>query len=120
MNWYFIGCLIIVLLVFSAGVELNRRTHDFDAAFGYRSIRSRRNEDTWLEANTYAGRCLMLCATLMFVVLFILEMILPGNHYLLEIMLVFAVICIVTTIALTEQHLSQVFFKDGKRRPNGL
>jgi hypothetical protein len=66
----------------------------------------------------YAGRCLMMFATLMFLTVFLIEIAIPRNEYLVVATSGFSMVSLIATVAMTEQRLSRLFFKDGKRRPN--
>jgi uncharacterized membrane protein YdbT with pleckstrin-like domain len=78
-----------------------------------------RSEQTWMDANGYAGQCLMLSSPLQIILLVVTETYLPTHPTRIFILLVLSiVISILITYFLTENRLSKLFFKDGKRRPN--
>ena len=44
-----------------------------EGVLGYKTKASKRNEDTWFESNIYAGKCLMVLASLILLLLVITE-----------------------------------------------
>lgn len=79
-----------------------------------------RNEDTWFESNVFAGRCLMVLASLILLLLVLTEMYFAkstSEHKLFYILSAFLVASLLSIYLLTERHLKKVFFRDGKRRP---
>jgi uncharacterized membrane protein len=119
MNIVLLICILIVLFVFSLGVKINVYPNEIGSYFGYRSKNSMRSEHTWLEANGYAGQCLMLASPLQMLVLVLTETYLPSHPTRIFVILVLSIfITLFTTYFLTESRLSRLFFKDGKRRPN--
>ncbi|CAN5601102.1 hypothetical protein BH11BAC2_BH11BAC2_13400 [soil metagenome] len=117
MNHYLIGGLLLILMLFSLGVKLNRDPWDLGSSIGYRTTFSRKNDETWYEANMYAGRCLMLMATLLMLLLMLSEIYIGNRRALFMIMGGGVFISLIAVIIFTEKHLRKVFFRDGKRRP---
>jgi len=112
--------IFFVLSVFSIGLKIYLNPGKVNSMFGYRSNRSVMTEDTWYEANRYAGRSLM-----QFGAVSLLLSLLIGSFFfnIQHVFLVLAscfFIFLLSVVFLTEKHLKQVFFKNGKRRPNRL
>ena len=120
MNFYMLNGALFVLFIFSLGVKISKNPGQINNIFAYRSGRSICNVDTWLEANAFAGRCLMVLGTI-----FLLLLLLVGNDFAnlqhLFIAIIFCFVsCIFTTIFFTEKYLKRKFFKDGKRKPTEM
>lgn len=120
MNYYMLMVIFFVLSIFSMGLKIYLNPGPLNSTFGYRSSRSIKTEDTWYEANRYAGRSLMYFGTVSLFLFFIIGSIFSSiQHMFLAIVSCFF-ICLLSVVYLTEKHLKQVFFKDGKRRPTAL
>lgn len=120
MNEYLILSVILTLCFFSLGLKLNKSASSVEGAFGYKTKASKRNEDTWYESNIYAGRCLMVLASLILLLLVCTEIYFSKStaaHRMLYILTGFVLISLSIIYILTERHLKKVFFRDGKRRP---
>jgi hypothetical protein len=120
MNEYLIISVILTLCFFTLGLKLNQNASSMDGVFGYKTKASVRNEDTWYESNNYAGRCLMVLASLILLLLVITEMYFSRSsaaHKMLYILSGFVLTSLILIYLLTERHMKKVFFSDGKRRP---
>lgn len=117
MNTYLLLSLFFGLSFFSFGVKLYRNPGGADVILAYRTSASLRNEDTWYEANHYAGRCLMMIGALLLLVLIFLEYYLNNINALFYFLGGGILISIALVYLFTELHLKHVFFRDGKRRP---
>ncbi|MBL7924424.1 MAG: SdpI family protein [Bacteroidia bacterium] len=117
MNEYLIICVICGLSFFSLGLKLNRDPGSMDTYWGYRTRSSRRNEDTWYEGNVYAGRCLMVFASIILMFVVLTEVYFYNNHLLFFVLAALILFAVVLIYAMTERHLKRLFFRDGKRRP---
>ena len=73
MNVYLLVSLLCGLTFFTLGVKLNREPGSMDSWLAYHTHGSRRDEDTWYEANNFAGRCLMIIGTLLLLLLILVE-----------------------------------------------
>lgn len=121
MNVVLLSCVFIVLILFSIGVKISLDPGELGSFFAYRSKNSMRSEHTWVEGNSYAGKCLMIAAPFQILLLIASENYLPMHPTRIFIILVASsVVSIVFTRFLTESRLSRLYFKDGKRRPNSL
>lgn len=92
-----------------------------EGVLGYKTKASKRNEDTWFESNIYAGKCLMVLASLILLLLVITEIYFSTStiaHKMFYILSGFVLTSLTIIYVLTERHLKRVFFRDGKRRPN--
>jgi len=117
MNGYLLISLLCGLTFFTLGVKLNRDPGSMDAWLAYHTRSSRRNEDTWYEANIFAGRCLMIIGTLLLLLLILIELLLKKSNLLLYVFSFVNVLSIGIVYLSTEIHLKRLFFRDGKRRP---
>ncbi len=117
MNEYLILSLVIGLSFFSIGVKLNRDPGEMDASIAYRTRSAMRNEDTWYEANVYAGRCLMYIGALVIPLLILVDIKINRINMLIGIFSVTVIVSIAIIYLFTELHLRKLFFRDGKRRP---
>lgn len=118
MKLYILLAVVFGLTFFTIGLILNRNFADFKSIVGYRTGLAMKNMDTWIEGNSYAGRILMIFASLKLLVITFL----PWNNYnsfqLLTYVLCGGLICsLLGVYFLTERYLHGIFFKDGKRRP---
>lgn len=120
MNFYMLSGAIFVLIIFSFGLKIHNDPGPLNNIFAYRTNRSIRNEDTWLEANVFAGRCLMYFATIFLILLLLGGSLFISTEFTIYAMTFCLVICGVSVVAFTEKHLQQVFFRDGKRKPTSL
>jgi len=118
MNAYFLLSVIGALSFFSLGLRLKSGPEFMGAWLAYRTHASRRNEDTWYEGNAYAGKLLMIMASLILCLLVFVEFLATRNlNWLLSILFYSMLISFFIIYILTERHLRKVFFHDGKRRP---
>jgi len=117
MKEYLLICIGTVMVFFSWGLKLNRDPGEVGSLLGYKTRSSLRNEDTWYEANIFAGRWLMLMSVFSLILiasviyrLVVVETILfwLAGSFLVSILVVYLK---------TESHLKALFFRDGKRRP---
>jgi len=110
-----------VLVFFSIGVKISLDPGDVGSFFAYRTKNSMRSEHTWVDGNNYAGRCLMIFAPFQILILIATENYLPTHPTRIFVILVSStIISLLLTRLLTENRLSRLYFKDGKRRPNSL
>jgi SdpI/YfhL protein family len=120
MNGYLILSVVMTLCFFSLGLKLNKSASSMEGVLGYNTKASKRNEDTWFESNIYAGKCLMVLASLILLLLVITEIYFSTStiaHKLFYILSGFVLTSLAIIYVLTERHLKRVFFRDGKRRP---
>ncbi|MFN8152668.1 MAG: SdpI family protein [Bacteroidia bacterium] len=117
MNHYLILSLAIGLSFFSFGVKLNRDPGSMDTRFAYRTRSSLRNEDTWYEANIYAGKVMMLIAAFVLPLLIFADIRINRIDMLISVFSVTILASLSLTYLFTEIHLRKLFFRDGKRRP---
>ena len=103
---------------FTVGVTLYSNPKPLNSVFGYRTRTSRRNQDTWDEANNYAGKCLMYASILMMGVIILSDFLFNDLVRMLESLGTCIIISIIFIFFLTERRMKQVFFRDGKRKPN--
>jgi uncharacterized membrane protein len=120
MNGYFLFGFFLALSIFTLGVRVNRDPGDLNGVIGYRSSRSIKNDDTWYEANVFAGRSLMIMAVILLIIISIAEVLKMKANFMFMLMAVYIVLCSILLIFLTEKHLKRNFFRDGKRKPTSL
>lgn len=117
MNAHLLAGVLIALVYFTAGVLMMRKAGEPSAVFGYRTHAARRNMDTWIEANHFAGRSIMIVGSLLILLLLLLEIVLPEPEGFYPALIASIVVGTALVFLLTEVHLKKIFFKDGKRRP---
>ena len=84
--------------------------------YGYHMKSSMRNQDTWMEANMYAGRLLLLLS-----ILFLIAGLVTTNfiHFSFMELALYAFVLIISCAGiyyLTEMHMKNVFDEEGRRR----
>lgn len=117
MKGYLLICIGTGMALFSLGLKLNRDPGEVGSVLGYKTRSSLRNEDTWYEANIFAGRWLMLMSV--FTMIFVASVIyrLTAVETIVYWLAGSVLISIFVVFLLTESHLRDLFFRDGKRRP---
>ena len=117
MNTHLIAGVVIALCYFSMGLLMMSRANIPSRIYGYRTRFSKRNMDTWLEANHFAGRTIMIVGSILILLLLVFESLFPEPKGFYPA--VFSVIVVGTALVfiLTESHLRKIFFRDGKRKP---
>lgn len=121
MNLVLLFCVFIILVVFSIGVKISNDPGDMGSFFAYRTKNSMRSEHTWMEGNNYSGRCLMISAPFQILLLIASETYLPTHPTRIFVILVVSIIVsVILSYFFTENRLSRMFFKDGKRKPNSF
>jgi hypothetical protein len=117
MNYNLILGVFLSMVCFTIGVKYNVRPVAYGSRLGYSSKRSLATDTTWVIANVYLGRLLMLFS-LLFLIMFLtsnsLE-ITPRNIVYGSVLFVF--ISAIFMFVLIEKHLKRRFFKDGKSKP---
>jgi hypothetical protein len=117
MNFSLILAAFVAIAQFTLGLRINRFTPDFGSLFAYRTDMARKNEDTWYEANLFAGKVLMRSASLVLLLLVLMESYHLGRDRELMIVFTCSLLSFLFVFFRTEKHLKGIFFKDGKRRP---
>jgi hypothetical protein len=120
MNYAFLAGILLVLIFFSIGVRIHRDPGEMDRRLRYRTASSRRNEETWYSANVFAGKCLMLFASSMLIVLILLESAIDSQQQIIKLLGTYFLLGFLATYFLTERHLKKTYFRDGKRRPGSF
>jgi len=83
--------------------------------YGYRTLRSLKNNHTWTEANTYAAFISRRVALALAIIGCVILIALPSNEKIqgtTTILLVFTSAALI--VVLTEKHLKRMFDKEGK------
>jgi uncharacterized membrane protein len=105
--------------MFTLGVRMNHDPGLRSSFLRYRTKSSIRNDETWVYANLFAGRCLMILSVIVLIVLILSETFLLKHPTRMFVTLFFSLLIeILITFMLTERKMKSVFFKDGKRKPN--
>jgi uncharacterized membrane protein len=117
MNGHLLIGILIALVYFSFGMFMLRKAGYPSKILGYRSSKARKNMDTWMEANHYAGRMIMVTGLILILLLLIYIKIFPVPIHFYTAMSSTLIGETLIVFLLTEWHLSKVFYKDGKRRP---
>lgn len=120
MNYAFLIGILLVLIFFSFGVRIHRNPGEPGRKLAYRSTSSLRNEETWYSANVFAGRCLMLLAATMLILLILLESAIRNQQHIIQLLGSYFLLGFLLTYILTERHLKKTYFRDGKRRPGSF
>lgn len=118
MNEYLIACIFLVLIFFSLGLCIFNNPGQRNSIYGYRTTAARRNQDTWDEANIYAGKCMMFCGIVMLLIVVVIDYIFSDVNKMFTLLGIFTLVSMLIVIMLTERRMKQVFFRDGKRKPN--
>ena len=118
MDEYLVGLIFVVLIFFSAGLSIYNNPRELNSFYGYRTSSSKRTQDTWDEANVYAGKCIMIFSILIIGSLIFTDLFTNNLYTLLKTLLTSSIISICCIVGLTENRLKKVFYRDGKRRPN--
>jgi len=87
-----------------------------NSIFGYKTILSMKNQDTWNEALKYSGNTLIILGFIFVPLQLILSQLIENmsNGYKYEKIIL--LICFVVIIIINEVHLNKVFNKDGSRK----
>jgi len=120
MNYYMLMVIFFVLSVFSIGLKIYLNPGKVNSTFGYSSQRSILTEDTWYEANRYAGRSLMRFSTVSLLLFSLIGSFFSNIQHVFLVLASCFFIFLLSVVFLTEKHLKQVFLKNGKRRPTAL
>lgn len=92
----------------------NNSTNDL---VGYRTKRSKKNQETWKEGNTYAGRILTISGILYLILSLIFGTIVFPKSIALVIFTSVAIIpVLLIDIFIIERHLKNIFDNDGNRK----
>lgn len=119
MNLYLILCIGIALLMFTLGVKMNQDPGLRSGLFRYNTKSSKRTDETWVYANLFAGKCMMILSVLALIFLVMSETFLIKHPTRMFFTLTISlVLVILITVFLTERKMKTIFFKDGKRKPN--
>ena len=117
MNFTLLLAAAIAIVQFSIGLRISRFTPEYGSLFAYRTANARRNEDTWYEANHFAGKLLMRSASLILFILVAMEAYAFGRNRELLLVIILSALVLTFVYFRTESYLTSVFFRDGKRRP---
>ena len=117
MNAHLIAGIVIALCYFTIGLIMSTKAADPSRIFGYRTSAARRNMDTWLEANHFAGKSIMITGSILILLLMVFAAIIPEPEGFYPAIFCAIAVSTIAVFLLTESHLHKVFFKDGKRRP---
>jgi hypothetical protein len=119
MNLELLVCVCVILLMFTLGVRMRQDPGMRSSFFRYKTKSSIRTEETWVYANLFAGRCVMISSVFAIIILILSQRFLlmhPTRMFMLVSILLIVVLLI--TVLLTERKMKTIFFKDGKRKPN--
>lgn len=117
MNGHLLTGLLIALCYFTAGVLMSNKAAEPNKIFGYRTQAARRNMDTWLEANQFAGKSIMIIGSILMFLLLLLIHMFPEPVGFYPAVLCSIFLGTILVFWLTEARLQKIFFKDGRRRP---
>lgn len=117
MNIHLIACILLILIFFTIGLLLVTNTPPINSLLGYRTKSAKRNQDTWDEANIFAGRCMMYLGIVLLLMTVITDFIFEDINIMFNTLGAFSGVAVIYIIYLTERRLKNVFFRDGKRKP---
>lgn len=84
---------------------------------GYRTKLSKKNADTWKEANTYGGKMLTICGLIYLVLSLAFSIIFYSNANMTFIVISIGMLPVLLVgILISEAHLRNTFDKDGNRK----
>ncbi|BAH07312.1 SdpI family protein [Clostridium kluyveri] len=85
---------------------------------GYRTKLSKKNADTWKEANIYGGNVLIICGAVYFVLTLISVVVFYDNfNGLIAVVLSIGIVPVILIgVFISEIHLRSIFDSDGNRK----
>jgi uncharacterized membrane protein len=87
-----------------------------NSIFGYKTILSMKNQDTWKEALKYSGNTLIILGFIFVPLQFVLSQLIESMNNGYEYEKIIILICCVVMVIINEVHLNKVFNKDGSRK----
>ena len=121
--WFILLCdLLVPIIMFVGGIIMsNHCPNHINGLFGYRTVRSMKNMDTWKFAHEYCGKLWWKIGWISVIPSILVQ--LPFVHSSEDVVgIVGTIICIVQCILLivsifpTENALKRTFFEDGTRK----
>lgn len=105
--------LILIGSGFMCKSMANGKAND---GMGYRTKLSKKNADTWKEANIYGGKMLMVCGVV-YLVLSLIGSLLFSNSDMTIIVVSMGIIPVILVgVFFSEKHLRNMFDSDGNRK----
>lgn len=106
--------LLMPLALLAVGLILNKYSpKKINSSVGYRTTRSKKNIETWNEANNYSIKLLIKYSLLVLLVI-ILAAIFVGRSYnslgaIIMLSVILSLVTIIRIVILTEKHLKNMF-----------
>lgn len=114
-----IESIFMSLIMIGAGVMCKNGANDNPQnGIGYKTKLSRKNADTWKEANKYGGNVFIMCGAL-YIVLTLMLCIVFYHRFndIIAILLDIGIVPVILIgICVSEIHLRSIFDKDGNRK----
>lgn len=108
-----VDSLIFSLLIFVLGWAMEKAPGDQPNLFGYKTKMSKKNKDTWGEANRYSGKLFKYVGLILIVISIITSVTLKENGQF--VCMPIGLFLILLVYLRTEKHLKSLFDKDGNR-----
>ncbi|MDP4178574.1 MAG: SdpI family protein [Bacillota bacterium] len=83
---------------------------------GYRTKLSKKNLDTWKEANTYGGNMLIICGIVYFILSLTYSILFFNNNMTVIVVSIGMLPVLLIGILFSEKHLKNMFDNDGNRK----
>lgn len=115
---YIIGPQLIGIIFYMAGIIMQRfPPKKINSLYGYRTISSMKNQQTWDEANRFSARWMVGCGMLVFIFGVVLTMVVyiyiepakTRSLILAASLLLSAIVPAILVLIITEKHLKETF-----------
>ncbi|GKX65899.1 SdpI family protein [Inconstantimicrobium mannanitabidum] len=108
---------LVSIIFFLMGLVLIIAPPNRNNGIGYKSPFAMKNEDTWKEANTFAGIMAICGSIIASAISFILTELFKSNQdFISKICALSTAIIIIVFVFYTEVHLRRIFDKEGNRK----
>ena len=106
--------LVIVGCGYMCKIVANEKISD---GIGYRTKLSKKNPDTWREANIYGGKVFMICGLIYLICSLIFSLIFFNDEAIASIGVAFGILPVsLIGIYVSERHLRSIFDNEGNRK----
>jgi len=118
----FVSCMLIPAILATVGIFFSKRApKNINPLFGYRTVRSMKNRETWEYAHKYFGRIVGWCGVIMLPIVFFIMIWCIGDDdntvgALGTIILAVECLTLIACIIPTEKALKREFDENGERR----
>ena len=111
---YIFISLICPLIILITGYLLKSfPPKDINSSCGYRTMMSKKNKETWNEANKYSTKLLINFSWMTVLITFISSLILGKSYIIVEVFIsiLLIILSVIAIIVFTEKHLKNTFGK---------